>query len=335
MNGRPVPVGVLTGFLGAGKTTLLNRLLADPAFAGTAVIVNEFGEVGIDHLLVEAVEGDMLVLTTGCVCCAARGDLLAAIEGLIARRDALGFDLIVIETTGLADPGPVLNALLLGPGLAGATRIGGVVTLVAAPDGVATLGRHVEARHQVALADRVLLTKCDLAEPSRELLARLAALNPAAPLAEARSVAAARSLFDGETGAAAGMDGHHHHHAADARVRAVVLRGEVLEADRLGAFVADLQGRCGPALLRLKGLAALRHAADRPTLVQAVGHLLHPARQLDGWRGRAPRTELVAILDGVDPAAVTALWDSYCGAPAIDRPDAAALMPAGSAGLFA
>ena len=331
-----MPVGILTGFLGAGKTTLLNRMLAAPGFGRTAVIVNEFGEVGLDHLLVEAVTGDMLVLTTGCICCAARGDLLAAVDGLMARRATLGFDHIVVETTGLADPGPVINALLLGPGLAGNTSIDGVLTLVSAPDGVAALAGHAEARHQVALADRILLSKCDLAGPSPELLSRLAALNPTAPVAEARAVAMTRDLFaaDARHTARPAPDHHHHHHAADARIRAVVLRAGVLEAGRLGAFIADLQGRHGAALLRLKGVAALHHAPERPTVVQAVGHLLHPGRHLDGWPGGEPRTELVAILDGVDAAAVTALWDGYCGGPAIDRPDAAALMPDGGPGLF-
>lgn len=331
---EPVPVGLLTGFLGAGKTTLLNRLLAEPDLGRTAVIVNEFGDVGLDHLLVEPVAGDMLVLTTGCICCAARGDLLAAVEGLVARRDALGFDLIVIETTGLADPGPVINALLLGPGVAGATRIGGIVAVVSAPDGAATLASHAEARRQVVLADWLLLSKCDLAEPAAELLARLGALNPAAPVGDARTIDAARRLFAGDSAAVPVAGGHRHHHAADARIRAVVLRAGPLEAARLGAFIADLQGRYGASLLRLKGVADLRHAPRRPTVVQAVGHLLHPARQLDGWRDAAPRTELVAILDGIDPGAVAALWESYCGGPAVDRPDAAALMPEGGAGLF-
>lgn len=333
---RPVPVGILTGFLGAGKTTLLNALLSAPALARTAVVVNEFGDVGIDHLLVEAVTGDMLVLATGCICCAARGDLLAAVEDLLARRDDLGFERIVVETTGLADPGPVLNALLLGPGLSGATRIGGVVTLVSAPDGLATLDAHVEARHQVALADRILLTKCDLATPSEALMARLAALNPLARPGRALAADAAAVLFGAEAAAPVVPSPvpAHHHHADDARIRAVVLRAGVLEADRLGAFVADLQGRTGAALLRLKGLAALRHDPGRPNVVQAVGHLLHPARRLDGWRDGEPRTELVAILDGVDPSRVRDLWEAYCGPPAIDRADAQALRPEGGAGLF-
>ena len=337
----PVPVGVLTGFLGAGKTTLLNRVLAAPGFAGSAVVVNEFGEIGIDHLLVEAVAGDMLVLTNGCICCAARGDLLAAVDGLLERRPRLGFDRILIETTGLADPGPILNAILLGPGLAGGVRLGGVVTLVSAVDGHLTLDRHDEARRQVVLADRVLVTKADLApERVAALEARIAALNPAATVADARAAALDTALF--EAGPAASpaparppLDHGHHHHAADARIRSAVLEAGIVDADRLGAFVATLQERWGPALLRLKGIAALRHDPSRPTVLQAVGHLLHPATRLERWPDPQHRTRLVVILDGVDPAAVTALWEGFFGGPAVDAPDAAALTGEGGKGLFA
>ena len=337
----PVSIGVLTGFLGAGKTTLLNRLLAAPAATRTAVIVNEFGDIGLDHLLVEAVTGDMMVLTTGCICCAARGDLLGAVEGLLARRAALGFDRILVETTGLADPGPILNALLLGPGLAGATRLGAVVTLVSARDGAETLDRHDEARRQVALADTILVSKGDLAGDTSELRARLAALNPAAPVRDARDLAgdAGPDLFAGDAALrprAAQVHGHrHHHHAADARIRSVVLEAGPVEAERLGGFIAEAQRRHGAALLRLKGLAALRHDPERPAVVQAVGHLLHPATRLDRWPGPERRTRLVAILDGVDPREVSALWDAVFGGPAIDRPDAAALLGEGGRGLFA
>ncbi len=332
---EPVPVAVLTGFLGAGKTTLLNRLLADPAFVGTAVIVNEFGEVGVDHLLVEAVEGDMLVLTTGCICCAARGDLLAAVEGLLARRAALGFERILVETTGLADPGSILNALLLGPALAGAARLGGVLTLVSAVDGASSLDRHDEARRQAALADRILITKSDLAPAAVPALrARLAALNPGTSIGDARATQPDTALFDAEAAPRPVPHGHHHHHAADALIRSAVLDAGTVDAGRLSGFVAALQGRHGAALLRLKGIASLRHDPDRPAVVQAVGHLLHPVTHLARWPDGERRTRLVAILDGIDPAEVAALWDGFFGGPSVDRPDAAALMGENGPGLF-
>ena len=339
----PVPVAVLTGFLGAGKTTLLNGWLRLPALASTAVIVNEFGEVGVDHALIEAVRGDLLALTTGCVCCAARGDLVEAVGGLLARRRAglLDFDRIIVETTGLADPGPVLNALLLDPGLAGAAWPAGVLTLVSAPDGRATLDRHAEARRQVALADRVLITKTDLPEVADEasrLVERVASLNPAAEIGDARRASddASALLAPSIRAVAPPPALPHHHHAADARIRSVVLDAGPIDAARLQAFITLLFGRTGEALLRLKGLAAIRGDLDRPTVIQAVGPLLHPPMRLAGWPTPEPRTRLVAILDGADPAGVKALWDDVVGPPAIDRPDAAALMSMhqGEPGLF-
>jgi G3E family GTPase len=227
---------LLTGFLGAGKTTLLNRLLKDPALAQTVVIVNEFGEVGLDHLLIEGVEDGMILLDSGCLCCTIRDDLIVTMEDLLRRRDngrISPFSRVVIETTGLADPAPILNVLINHPYLAMRFRLDGVVTLVDAVNAMATLDAHEEARKQVVAADRLVLTKSDLVPNLAELAPlrqRLAVLNPGVALLGAG--AAANSLFGAglydlarrpaeigqwlarETlpGGGHAHDGHHHHH---------------------------------------------------------------------------------------------------------------------------
>ncbi len=190
---EPIPLTVLTGFLGAGKTSLLNRLVNDPALAETAVIINEFGEVGLDHLLVKPIRDGVVLLQSGCLCCTLRGDLVDALEQLLRDLDngrAL-FRRVILETTGLADPAPVLQTVMAHPYLVMRYRLDGVITVVDAVNGAATLDAHVESVKQVAVADRIVLSKTDLVAASQDhrncetLAARLRALNPAAPILDA------------------------------------------------------------------------------------------------------------------------------------------------------
>ena len=205
MSKGPIPVAVLTGFLGAGKTSLLNFLLQDPFLSNAAVIINEFGEVSIDHLLVEKSDENIVELASGCLCCTIRGDLIDTIYDLLARRgrgEIKAFDRILIETTGLADPAPVLHAIMSDDNLLRTCRLEGVITVVDAANGMATLDAHAEAVKQVAVADRIVLTKVDLLS-GREgedmlfaIIARLRRLNPTARLLTThRNEATAERLF--------------------------------------------------------------------------------------------------------------------------------------------
>jgi G3E family GTPase len=185
--GERFPVSLLTGFLGSGKTTVLNHLLRHPGMAKTVVVVNEFGEVGLDHELIESSSEEMILLQSGCLCCSIRRDLIETLRGLFLRQvhgEMPPFDRVVIETTGLADPAPILHTLMRDPLISERFRLDGVITTVDAATGWTTLDRQIESVKQAAVADRLLLTKTDLADPAAidRLQRRLRALNPAAPI---------------------------------------------------------------------------------------------------------------------------------------------------------
>ena len=356
----PFELSILTGFLGAGKTTLLNRLLRDPALSDTLVLINEFGAIGLDHLLVERVEGDMLVMTSGCLCCSIRGDLIATLEDALRARDngrMSQFTRVVIETTGLADPAPVLHTVMAHPYLRLRFQLQAVVTLVDALLGDATLDAHEEAVKQVAMADRLVMTKTDLSDLAgrNALQGRLRAINPAAPVftaadvdatrlfaglsydpstlsGEARAWLAAEAIEDGASQAHHGHDDHEHAHGRhdhrqdvnrhDARIRAFCLRHpRPVSPHALALFTELVRSAHGANVLRLKGLISASDDPSRPVVVHGVQHVMHPPTRLPTWPDDDHTTRIVFILKDLDPSFVEGLWLAALGEPSVDRSD--------------
>src|SRR4051812_17567250 len=306
---------LITGCLGSGKTTLLQRLLRDPALSDTAVLINEFGEIGLDHHLLERLDETMVMLQSGCVCCTIRGELSTAIRDLHSRRERgllPPFRRLVIESTGLADPFPILSTVQSDPVLRHHFRLGAVITTVDAVNGARTLDAQPESVNQVAAADRLVLTKTDLmtAEAADRLIGQLRRINPDAPLwRSAEDDLDAEALLSG--GGVARWDpvdchgdtpDPHHRHADDIATLALSL-DEPVDWTRFGIWLTMLLHRHGNELLRVKGILNVADAAT-PVAVHAVQHLVHPPHHLDAWPDRDRRSRLVFIARGLDPALI-------------------------------
>ncbi len=309
-----IPVSVLTGFLGSGKTTLLARLMRDPVMGRTAVIINEFGAIGLDHDLIETSDESFVQLSNGCLCCNVRSDLTQTLGDLAARR-AQGtvppFERVVIETSGLADPAPILHALMTDRDLSGVYALDGVITTVDALLGLTTLDRHEESRRQAAVADRIVITKTDLdGARTDDVKKRLAIVNPGAQVVEAAQGAIAPStLFDCGFYDVAGKhpdvsawlahesgphDHAHHHHTEDITSFCIV-RDEPLRAVTLPLLLSALAENCGADLLRMKGIVNVREDPQRPTVIHGVQHVYHAPVWLPRWPSADRRTRMVFI----------------------------------------
>jgi G3E family GTPase len=306
-----LPTTVLTGFLGSGKTTLLRRALVSPALADTAVIINELGEIAIDHHLVDFVEGSVLELPGGCLCCAVREDLARTLRSLLDRRDTgdiRRFRWIVIETTGLADPAPILYTLGADPMLDHSLHLARVVTLVDAVNGTASLDRFAEAGRQAALADTLVITKTDLAPLGPELVHRLDAINDRADrILAAETEDAGLVLFgDGKPPTAPAKPAEPvavHTHGIDSF--GVILEGALSRLDFARAL-GGLARERGTDLLRVKGIVCFSDRPERPAVVQGAQHAMFAPEWLDDWPDQDHRSRLVFIVHDIPRAEILA-----------------------------
>jgi G3E family GTPase len=328
-----LPVTVITGFLGSGKTTLLNHLLASPDMADTAVVINELGEISIDHLLVETSIENTLVLQSGCICCSIRGDLVDTLTDLLAKRDQKlvpEFSRVAIETTGIADPAPILRTLATDPLLAPQFSVRAVVTTVDAVNGPDQLASFGEAVQQAALADILILTKIDLAQSAavdgiEQLLGKI---NPSASILRVVNGAISpRELFEHaptdpkvepeRLDRWLGLeqfdahdrvrDDHVHHddenrHGDEIQAFSIVI-DQAISWSNLQLWLGSLLSLRGKDLLRIKGIL---NVIDQPgpVVVHAVQHLLHPISQLRRWPSEDHRSKIVFITRNIPRAAL-------------------------------
>ena len=337
----PKPVTVITGFLGSGKTTLLSALLKKEEMKNVAVIINEFGEVGIDHALVEHSDENIVELQNGCICCTIQGDLQKTMLDLIdkmSKGDISYFDKVIIETTGLADPVPIIHTLISSMDLQRIYTLDGVITVVDATNGEKTLDLQSEAVKQAALAERIIISKIDLVEKDKELSleTRLKAINPSIkiikssfgdvsisdlinlgaydPFSKSRDV---KEWLAVET-----MDSHHEHDHDHHRVN-VNRHDENIEAFSMtsekpvnmiafGLFKDLLMAQMGPDLLRLKGIINIE-GKDRPAVIHGVQHIFHPVHWLAEWPDSDRQTKLVFITRNVKKEQIEGFFNALMG----------------------
>ncbi|WP_245653934.1 CobW family GTP-binding protein [Novosphingobium rosa] len=327
-----IPVSLLTGFLGSGKTTLLNTLVRDPRMSRALVIINEFGSIGIDHDLIASSKEVVVEMSSGCLCCTIRGDLVRTLRDApwrFARDGTCWFDRVVIETTGLADPVPILHTLMTDEQIASLYRLDGVIATVDAATGMATLDRQEEAVRQAAVADRLVLTKSDLVPPAEveRMERRLRGINPATPLihgvqgAVDPDVLFDAALYDpaarGEAvqawlnaeAYAAGHHhhGHHHHHDInrhDDHIRSVCLTfDKPLDGEGVERWLDTLMMFASQDILRVKAILNLAGEAG-PMVLHGVQHVFHPPMRLDAWPSEDRRSRIVFITRDLDEEAL-------------------------------
>lgn len=337
-----IPVNIVTGFLGSGKTTLLREILQRPDFADTAVIVNEFGEIGLDHILLEEVEEGVLLLESGCICCTIRSDLRETIRSLQEKAGKgliAPFRRIVIETTGLADPAPIVSTIAAEPIIRNHFRNANIICTLDAVNGLSTLEKQPEATKQLAVADRILITKCDLAEETAvgALEARVAAINGIAVRgrsegagfdaqllfsedagdADWRAVEVERWLRPGIAEPDVGGHDHDHDHSHDHghtdSVRSfIVSYPNPIDWTAFGVWLTALLHAHGERVLRVKGILNVRESAT-PVVIQGVQHVVHPPMHLAAWPDDGRDSQIVFIVRDIEEAAIRRSLTAFLG----------------------
>lgn len=324
-------VNLLTGFLGSGKTTLLRRMLDDPALADTAVLINEFGEAGLDHHLVERIDDNMVLLQSGCICCTVRGELVDALRDLHSRREKgliPGFSRVVIESTGLADPFPTLSTIKADPVLRHHFRPGNVITTVDAVNGASQLDVYVESNRQAAIADWLVITKSDLVAPDADddLHERLRRINPDAAMIDVHDPDLSVDAFFAPGSATRGelMQSSSGFYCEDVRelvtasgdahsaaFRSFVICVEsAIDWTAFGIWLTMLLNRHGERVLRVKGILNIA-GEDRPVAIHGVQHLVHTPVHMNGWPSGDRRSRIVFIVDGLDPTLLKRSFEAF------------------------
>ena len=345
-NTEPVQVSLLTGFLGSGKTTLLNKLVKHPDMVETAVLINEFGEIGLDHQLVERIDENTVLLNAGCLCCTIQGDLVNALSDLFIKRvkeEVPYFRRVLIETTGLADPAPIIHTLMTAPVVSNRFALDGIITTVDAVNAENELNRHEESVKQVAVADRIVVTKSDLvdAEDLKKLEDRISTLNPGAPQGKAvmgeidpvrlfdtglydpktKSIDVQRWLrdeaylkdngHDHDHGHNHGHDhdhhDHHHHNDVNRHDESItafcMTRDDPIDWEAFVAWVRIMIGQHGEKLLRIKGILNIA-GRDKPIAVHGVQHMFHDPAELAEWPDNDRRSRIVFITRDLDRSVI-------------------------------
>lgn len=350
-NEKLIPVTLLTGFLGSGKTTILSRLIRQPGLENTAVVINEFGEVGLDHLLMDVREENIVTLESGCICCTMRGDVVDSLRDLWNKSEngeIPEFNRVLIETTGLADPAPILHTLMTEGTLMDRFRMDGVVTTVDCATGNASLDNHPESVKQLALADKIVLTKTDLVshEERKKLEERIRGINVGALIRHAvkgeldPEELFHAGLFDPETKKidverwlheeAYSHQDHHHSHGTceidhehhdgchthhdvnrhDDHIRSfAIIREEPLSGMAMGLLLMFLESIQNASILRMKGIVNLKESPDKPLVIHGVQHIFHQPMLLDSWPDEDRRTRIVFITNNIERQSIEEMFD--------------------------